>query len=244
MAMAWAEIRRDGSRNMAGLFWWLADPLVNLVIYYFVFTRVFPATAPNFLAFLFLNLMVWRWLSVTVTQASASIVTSAAFLRQVYVPKAVMPLKFVATETAAFAIGMVLVFVTLVIDGQPFHGTLVLLPVLAALVLVHLFAVSVILALLAPNLPDVTQILNFALRGLAMMSGIFFEPAALGPRFERIVYLNPWACILDSFRAVVLRGEAPGSPRLAYVVVLTVVLAVFAWRLHRRLDHSITKVLR
>lgn len=242
--MAWAEIKRDGSRNLAGLFWWLADPLVNLVIYYIVFTRVFRPTTSNFLAFLFLNLMVWRWLSVTIMQSSSSIATSTGLLRQIYLPKAVLPLKFLLTESMAFGIGMVLVAVTLVIDHVPIHRSMALLPFLILLTVAHIYSLSLILALVAPYVPDSTQVLNFVLRGLAMMSGVFFDPSVLGSRLETIIYMNPWASLLDAYRAVLLRGDAPDLGKVAYVVILTVLLAACGRSLHRRLDRRITKVLR
>ena len=244
LALAWAEIRRDGSRNLAGLLWWLADPLVNLVIYYIVFTRVFVPTVPNFLSFLLLNLMVWRWISVAVTQASSAVLTNAGLLRQIYIPKAVLVGKFVVTESAAFGIGTLLVLVTFLLDSQRLHSTLVLILPLAILSVVHIFSIGLLLGLIAPYMPDVTQILNFALRGLGIMSGIFFDPASFSGTTQRIIYLNPWACLLDSYRAVALRGELPSSSRIAYVIVLTGLLLVCGVLLHNRLDRKITKALR
>jgi ABC-type polysaccharide/polyol phosphate export permease len=243
-AMAWAEIRRDGSRNFAGLLWWLADPLVNLVIYFFVFTYVFKTTTPHFLAFLMLNLMVWRWLAVTLTQSAYSILTGVNLLRQVYLPKAILPLKFLMTESLAFSIGLVLVFIVVFGSGVHPHKTLVLLPPLIVLTLFHTYAVSLIAAFVSPYVPDTVNILNFALRGLSMISGIFFEPESLGPTAARLLYLNPWACLLDAWRSVIIKGVVPNKPHLLYVTVLSIALAWAGVRLHRRLDRSVTKALR
>jgi ABC-type polysaccharide/polyol phosphate export permease len=242
--MAWAEIRRDGSRNFAGLLWWLADPLVNLVIYFFVFTYVFTTTTPNFLAFLMLNLMVWRWLAVTLTQSAYSILTGVTLLRQVYIPKAVLPLKFLMTESLAFTIGLVLVFVVVFADGVRPHATLVLLPPLAALTLFHVYGISLLAAFLAPYVPDTVNILNFALRGLSMLSGIFFEPESLGPTAARLLYINPWACLLDAWRSIVIKGAVPNRGRLLYVAAVSVIAVIGAVRIHRRLDRTVTKALR
>ena len=242
--MAFVQIKRDAARNFAGFFWWITDPLIQLALFYVVFTYIFTRSMENFLAFLFLNLVLWRWMSATIVTSAGSIVANAATIRQVYLPKFILPLKCLIFESCNFAVALVFVVAVLVLSQVPFSAaTLLYFPLLVFITTVFVFGSAVLAALIAPYFPDLLPILRFTFRGLLFMSGVFYDPSRIPEQWRDLFFLNPFAAILEMFRAVLLRAEAPEPKHVLYITALSVLLATLAYFLHHRVDRKIAKIV-
>lgn len=242
--MAWAQIKRDAARNFAGFFWWVADPLIQLTLFYVIFTYVFTRSMENFLAFLFLNLVLWRWMSATIVTSAGSIVANAATIRQVYLPKFILPLKCLIFESCNFAVALVFVVAVLVLSQVPFSAVnLLYFPLLVLVTAAFVSSSATLAALITPYFPDLLPILRFTFRGLLFMSGVFYDPSRIPEQWRDLFFLNPFAAILEMFRAVLFRGEAPDPKHVLYIAALSVPLAALAYLLHYRVDRKIVRML-
>jgi ABC-type polysaccharide/polyol phosphate export permease len=97
--MAVAQAKHEFAGTFGGILWWFGEPVIYTLLYYFVFSVVFNIDTENFIAFLMLGLVAWRWFSRAITSAAVSVSRSATLLRQVDIPKIIFPLEAVIVET-------------------------------------------------------------------------------------------------------------------------------------------------
>src|SRR5690625_280590 len=89
-------LKAEHRNSYLGYFWWLLDPLLNVLVFYFLVVIVLGRSHDEFSYALFLvvGLVVWRWISTTINSSSKSILRYSSIINQVALPKAIFPLAF------------------------------------------------------------------------------------------------------------------------------------------------------
>ena len=82
---------------LLGWAWALAPPLLQLVVTYFLFTKVIPLGVANYPVFLLTGILSWNWFSRSVGAAVTSLETSRDLVRRPGFPTLVLPLVSVVT---------------------------------------------------------------------------------------------------------------------------------------------------
>src|SRR5690606_1035400 len=91
-------LKAEHRNSYLGYFWWLLDPLLNVLVYYFLVVIILNRGGENYAVFLVIGLVVWRMISSTVNSSARSIMRYSSIINQVYLPKALFPLSFTLTQ--------------------------------------------------------------------------------------------------------------------------------------------------
>ena len=86
-----ADLKRTHADTALGQLWWLLDPILRLLVYYFLFAVIYQRKTPDFLLFLFAAILPWKWFSTTVNSAMNSVAGRQGLIRQIQFPKIVLP---------------------------------------------------------------------------------------------------------------------------------------------------------
>ncbi|MDX1501226.1 MAG: ABC transporter permease [Thermoanaerobaculia bacterium] len=216
---AYADLRGEAERTYAGYLWWVIDPVVNMAVYYVVFAFFLDRGREDFAPFLLIGLVTWRWFQTAVRIASASILGGAGLMRQVYLPKIVLPTSDVVNLTLRFLFAFALLLPFLWIYGFPVTLSYLALPILMVVELLLILAVVYPLAALVPLLPDLRKVVDNGLTLLFFLSGIFYAGASLPERVRPYFYLNPVVHLIEGYRTVLMEGRWPAPLPLVAVVV-------------------------
>ena len=87
----YAELKSEAQRTYIGVLWWILEPVLFMLIFYFVFAVLLQRGTENFVPFLLIGLAPWHWFQATVMQCSGSITANRGLIQQVYVPNYVFP---------------------------------------------------------------------------------------------------------------------------------------------------------
>jgi hypothetical protein len=101
-----ADLKRTHADTALGQAWWLLDPILQMLVYYFLFAVIFQRQTEDFLLFLFAAILPWKWFSTTVNSAMNSVVGRQGLIRQVQFPRA-CPDRGHRRQTFSFAIGLI-----------------------------------------------------------------------------------------------------------------------------------------
>ncbi len=237
-----AESKAEGQRTYLGLLWWLIDPAVSLVVYYIVFEMVLQRGGPNFVLFLFVGLVPWRWLSASLEQSGPALLNSRALMQLVYVPKALFPLRILASNTIKFLPVFCLVIVIVLASGIPPTRALLFLPYIILVQGMLITGCALCLASIVPLFPDLRLIIGNLMRLWLFLSGVFFDVGILEGKLEQTFRLNPMTIVLEAYRDVLLKGQAPSSAMLP-ALALGCIFAAIAILVMRRLDFQYPKMV-
>jgi lipopolysaccharide transport system permease protein len=230
----YAELKFEAKRTYVGFMWWIIEPVIFMLIFYFVFTVVFDRGTEDFVPFLLIGLITWHWIQSNVVQSCGAISGNQGLIQQVYVPKFVFPTVLLFSTTIKFLIVLILVVTYLVIYGITPTRTWLYAPVVLASTFLLIAGISYLVASITPLIPDIRILVDNAFRGLLFLSGIFYDIRDLSPGVARWLLLNPFAVLISDLRGALMYGEAPDLRPLAAIFLLSLALgALGIYIMHR-----------
>jgi len=235
--LAWRGVTSRYRGSSLGLVWTIAQPLLMLAVYTFVFSVVFqarwdlPGSDPrHFSIYLFSGLILFGVFGDCANQAPHLVRANRPYVT--HVPFPVEVLSWVSLTEALVAAGFASVILLaghwLVIGPLPW--TALLLPLVLVPILLIALGTSWFLSSLGVYLEDVSQVVTVATTALLFLSPIFYSPDRIPEAFQGVYFLNPLAHLLEMSKDCLFQGLPPAWGRLA---ALTAGAFVFAWLGHR-----------
>ena len=238
----YADLKAEAHRYYLGILWWLIEPVVYMLVFYFVFGVLFQRGTEDFIPFLLTGLVFWHWFQSTVMQCADVINANRLLLNQVFVPKYVFPTVVFLKNTAKFSVVLCVLFLFLVVYGiAPSPSWLAAAPVLVvggALVA----GVSVLVASITPIIPDLRVLLDNGMRAMLFMSGIFYDIDSFETPYDVVFQLNPIAVLIDNLRTVLLDGRFPDWWQLTGLLLVALCIGAAGFAVLRANESRYAKI--
>jgi len=238
----YAELRTESERTYIGFMWWIVEPVISMFVYYLVFQVIMQRGTENFVAFLFIGLVPWRWLATSITHGANAILAERSLMQQVYLSKLVFPLVSVLTDTVKFLVVFLLVLMFVALSGFGVGAPYLALPFLLVVQFLLILGLTILCAAVTPFLPDLRIVLSNLIRLWFFLSGIFWDVKSFSPEMQRYLRLNPMTVVIESYRDILLHGEWPALPKLAAIGGFAALVCVVATLGIRRWDFVYPKL--
>ncbi|MCI0554424.1 MAG: ABC transporter permease, partial [Anaerolineae bacterium] len=151
-------------RSVLGVIWTLINPLLQLLVYVFVFENIIKIDIPHFPSYLFTGLLVWQWFQRSMVHSSGVIINSRPLIRQPGFPVSILPLVVVMTNLVHLLLALPVLIGVLVIDGVAISPTMLWFPVLQILQFLLMISLSYFIAGLNVTFRDTQHTLNVLLQ--------------------------------------------------------------------------------
>lgn len=164
--------------SVLGVFWSLARPLTQLLIYYLVLGKFLGAERgiPDFAIYIFTGLTAYGLFAEILSSGSSAVVDNSGLVKKVYFPREILPLASVGSALVNFAIQLgILAIAMLVMRSFPDPRNLAYL--VPALLLVLMLATALALVLSAMNvyLRDIQYLVEVGTMVLMWASPIVYS---------------------------------------------------------------------
>jgi ABC-type polysaccharide/polyol phosphate export permease len=231
--------------------WYLINPLVLLGADTLMFGHVFRLQHfADYPIFLMVGLMAWTFFAQSLLAAAESLIDQGGIVRRARFPRETIPAAAVTVQLATFAsILVILTPLSLALRGSHAPASLLLLPVLVALLFCFALGCALIVSVLHAYYRDVAPILSAALLPWFFLTPIFFSPATI-PYVERhpfvgtlLDWVNPMAPFVDSFRSILYDGTAPSLGRIAYVCAAAALALALGSAVFRAMEGELAVVV-
>src|SRR5437016_3965908 len=91
---AWRDILVRYKQTLLGVAWALIRPLLNMVVFVFVFGKLanLPSDGVPYAAFVLAGMLPWQLVSNSLLDSSQSLINNAPMISKVYFPRIVLPI--------------------------------------------------------------------------------------------------------------------------------------------------------
>ncbi len=238
-----SNLKAQHRNSMLGYLWWLLDPLLGVLLYYFVVVHVFGRGGDDYGPFLVIGMVVWRWVSATTTAATQSIVRQAAIITHVQLPKIIFPLTETLTGLCHFGFGLIVIIALFLAWGIRPTVTVVWLPWIVLSQFLFLLALSTALAYYGVFVRDLVDMMNHILRVWFFASPVIWLPEMLPESARWVTAANPMTYLLHAYRDVLVRHQNPALTPLAIIAVASAAAIGCVTVLYSRREHRLIRAL-
>jgi homopolymeric O-antigen transport system permease protein len=210
-----------------GLFWSVIHPLVMIVIYTVVFSRVMGNRLPDnqqpyaYGVYLCAALLPWIAFQEVVVRSTTLFPDHANLVRKIAFPKVIL-YGFVTLSSALnFVLAGAVFLAVLVVMGQLPPWTVVLWMPLVAVQLAFALGIGLITSVLHVFIRDTAQVVAVLMQVWFWLTPIVYVQAILPPWLQQAERLNPVHLFNETHRALLLQGRLPAVWPTAALLVVT-----------------------
>lgn len=238
--LALYENRSRRSQLLLGRVWDFLNPLLQILIYWFVFSVGLRTETRNgfpYAIWLMCGMMPWLAMNASSVNAANAIQANANVLKNMSVPVTIMPVKAIVRAYYEHLWTMGILIVTLLCSGVwPAWHWLELAYYLVSS-WAFLLGFTLITSSLSAVYRDFFEFLNPVMRLLFYISSVVWPLESLPENLQIIMFLNPFAYIVEGYRKCLLYGEGLLTTwrQGLYFWGLTLVLVLLGSLLHMRL---------
>lgn len=213
-----------------GFGWAVSMPLLNMVIFSVIFTRVARLeTDLPYPIFAYAGLLPWNFFASSLRFAAESLTKNTPLVTKVYFPREVLPFSAVLVSLVDFGVGATVLAGLMVYYGIGVGWTILFLPMVLLVQIVFTAGIALLLAMGNLFYRDVRYLFEVLLTVWMFATSVVYPVERIGGRLGDLLLLNPMTPIIDGYRAVLLRGELPAAGPFAAAAVLSVVTLGVAW---------------
>ena len=233
-------------RSYLGIFWSMLEPLLNMIVLYFVFGALLGRSnndygGLHFMIYILSGRLIYTCFNQSTKECTRIIRKNAALIKKVYIPKYLFPLSDLMFNFFLFLVSLlvlVLVSVVLMICGvQPMFNLFTLQFIIP---LINLFlltlGVSLIVATIGVFFKDIDYLWNVFMTLVFYASAIFYPISKIeknAPVVAKIMQLNPLYCTITNFREC-LQGGRMSYSYVLYTFVFSVICIVIGALLFKK----------
>ncbi len=201
-----------------GFLWSLANPLLLILVYSFVFTRVLRVDIPNFPYFLLIGILPWTFFASSLTMSTGSVLDNGALIRKVWLPIEVFPIATVLFNLVQYllALAVLLPVALLLFQVSLSWSVLAFVPVLI-LHVVFTLGLCFLFSSATVFYRDIKHFTEIFLMLLFWLTPIVYDVRILPESVRRTISMNPVSAFIAAYQDVFYRQ---GVPDLSTFVVL------------------------
>lgn len=204
--LIWRDIKIRYKQTVLGVAWAVLQPVLSMLIFSVIFGRFagIPSDGFPYPVFVFAGLLPWTFFSISVTQASQSLLNQQHLLTKVYLPRLFMPAASVGGALIDLFISIG-VYALLMLYYRFLPGWDVLwVPALVLLTILASLGLSFLLAALIVSYRDFRYVVPFMMQILMYLSPVVYPVSLIPAKYHWLLALNPMTGIIEGYRSSIL----------------------------------------
>jgi lipopolysaccharide transport system permease protein len=218
------EIRARYKASVLGFLWTFVNPLLTLAVYSFVFSVVMKSGIKNYSMFLFVALLPWNYIAMSITQGTTSLVGNVSLVKKIYFPRAILPLSLVLANMVNYLLGLI-----------------ILMPALAIFHIRFTIALTLIVSAGTVYFRDLEHIIGIFIMLWFFLTPIVYSIDTIPTNLRNLFNFNPASPIIEAYRSIFFYGKWPDWVTLGWLTLGLVFLLIVCWFAFMRLQRSVAE---
>ncbi|MDX5371652.1 MAG: ABC transporter permease [Pseudomonadaceae bacterium] len=248
ISLAWHRalmgLKSESRGTRLGYLWWLIEPAMHLIVYYLAFGVLLRHGGDDYVAYLLVGIVHWLWMAKSIMNASASILVGRGLILQLPLHVAIFPLAEIFRDAIKQAVVVVILLAILWAMGYSPEKMLVFYPIIFLIQLLLIITLACLVAALMPFIPDLRVIVPACLQLGMFLSGVFFTRELIPGDLQWILNLNPAYVLLESYRAILIRGAQPDWQWLGGLLAILSLTTFLALRLLSHFNQRYARIIQ
>jgi lipopolysaccharide transport system permease protein len=244
--LAWRDLLVRYKQTTVGVAWAVIRPVLQIIIFTFLFQRVAKMTSPIPYALLVTGgALPWNLFASTFAAAGDSLIAGSSLISKIYFPRLLVPASTLVVALVDFAISLLILVVLMVWFQYLPDWRILMLPFFIILTLTASLGAGLWLAALTVKYRDFRFISPFIVQIGFFVSPVGFDSSKLTIPWQRLLYsLNPMVGAIDGYRWALFRGTTPFYwPGLLLSVAVSVFLLITAIIYFRKTEKSFVDMI-
>ncbi|MDP2939927.1 MAG: ABC transporter permease [Candidatus Omnitrophota bacterium] len=221
------EFKIRYKNSVLGFLWIFLYPLMMILIFLFIFTKLFRYDLPYYPSYLLIGLIVWNYFGETTTKNLTIFIEYANIYTKTSVNKIIFVFSSVLFGTIDFLLKFsillgVLIFLKYYLNWPSLLNinlTFVLIVPIILIEFLLIMGVSLILSIGYVYLRDLINIWGVVLQLGFFLTPIFY-PDSLIP-YKPVLTLNPLYHIITIFRGIMIHGKIPSIYHISLSIIFS-----------------------
>ncbi|MFC1754924.1 ABC transporter permease [Thermoproteota archaeon] len=192
-----------------GFLWTILNPLFLMVVFSVVFSLITRIQIEKYPVFLLTGLIPWTFFTLSLSNATHSIIDNANLIKKVNFPRGVIPLSIILANLYNFLLSLSVLFVFLFFFKVNIGPQIMLLPFVILLQIIFLVGICLLTSSLNVVYRDVKFIVEAILVAWFYGTPIFYSLDMVPKKLYFIWILNPMTGIVSIYREILFYGRLP-----------------------------------
>jgi lipopolysaccharide transport system permease protein len=247
LLQAWTRriIQARYQQSLLGGLWAIIQPGAQALMFSIVFTQAIRVDTGNipYLLFSYVAMVPWSFFAGSLTDMVGSQVDNLNLVTKIYFPREILPMAGLLARLLDFAIAMGLfVLLALFFHLPLFSLAWIYLPVILTIQVMLALGIGLIGAALNVFYRDIKHLLALGLQLWLYASPVIYPVSVVPEHLRAFYFLNPMAGIIESYRAVLLNGNAP-EPYLILAGLIALGTLLVGYWFFKRVEFQFADVI-
>jgi homopolymeric O-antigen transport system permease protein len=234
-------------QTILGPLWFFIQPLLTTVVFTFIFHRVGGLSTDGLPPMLFYlgGLTIWAYFSQNITATSNTFGAYSYIFEKVYFPRLIVPMATVVSNLLALSvqlaslIGFVIFFKCTGAKFQPnLPGIFLAVPLLIIQTAALSLGFGLVFSSFTAKYRDLAHMVPFILQLWMYASPIVYPASRLPDSYRWLIYANPVAPIVESFRGCFLGTTSVTMPEIVTSISLSILSLLGGLMLFQRTERN------
>ena len=242
--LAHRDIQARYAQTFLGAGWVFLQPLMQLIIFTFIFSRVAKVDTGDvpYPVFAMAGMAAWSYFAFVSVQSGASLITFANMIKKIYFPRLIAPLYKAYAGIIDFGVNLILLIIVMLIYGYMPSINFWTLPLFIVLAIFTGLAVGVWVASFTIRYRDFQTFVGFAVQLAMYVTPIFYPASSVPGKYAWLFYLNPMTLVVQGFRFAMLGGPFP-PVQYWYVVPFIFIMFYFGLLRFKKVEKTMADLL-
>ena len=227
--------------SVLGVFWSLVEPLLMMGVLFVVFSNMFKFEIPNFPIYLLLGIVCYNFFKNGTTFALNSLTNRSALMTQIYFTRSVPAISSGITASIMLIIELIVLAFFIVIFQFAPPITILLLPLILALLFVLVIGISLPLSVLNVKYKDTEFVWLVVVYAGFFLTPIFYQFDMMPIEVQNVLQFSPMVQIVTMAHHVVLYGILPSVNSILYAVGSISVITTVGYLIFRKYQAKIVE---
>ena len=230
-------------KSFLGVLWSFVNPLLQIMVYAFVFQVILKSNIENYAVYLCCGLIPWQYFSSVILRVAATIIDNGNIIKKVYFPREILPISLVSSEGINFLISTIIILGFVIFGGIGLSINVLWYFLIVAIQYIVSIGIAFLVSSLTVYFRDLMHILGIVMQLMFYATPIVYAVDAVPENFQWLVKLNPMTYLINGYRDIFYNKSMPDFHGLLIAFIMGIILIAVGYLVFRKLEKRFAEEL-